>query len=362
MTTSTRQALVLMFSLLFAVSSVFAQKFTGTIQGRVTDPSGAVLPNAQVTITNVATGVTRTATTNADGDYTFPELQVGTYEVRVSSASFKEAVTRNVELHVASTSTVNMQMQVGSATEVVSVEANAVQVATTTAAVGEIVNGTQVRELPLNGRSFAQLTQLQPGVSAANNFDSKNKGLLAGVDFSVNGNPTTNNLFLVDGANNNDVGSNRTILIYPSVDAISEFKMLRNSYGPEFGQASGAIINITTRSGGNAFHGSVFYFGRNDALNSHEYFAARAEASALANGKTLPNEGKDKLRRNDYGYTIGGLILKDKLFFFWSQEWNKELRGQTRTACVPTAAERSGDFSQGVSCGASVPIVPGSKT
>lgn len=359
MTTSARQALVLMVFLLIAAFPVFSQKFTGTIQGRVTDPSGAVLPNAQITITNVATGVTRTTTTNSDGDYTVPELEVGTYEVRASSASFKEAVTKNVELHVASTSTVNMQMQVGSATEVVSVEANAVQVTTTSAAVGEIVNGTQVRELPLNGRSFAQLTQLQPGVSAANNFDPKNKGLLAGVDFSVNGNPTTNNLFLVDGANNNDVGSNRTILIYPSVDAISEFKMLRNAYGPEYGQASGGVINIATRSGTNAFHGSALYFGRNDLLNSREYFAARAEASAQANGKTLPNGGKDKLRRNDYGYTFGGPIVKDKLFFFWSQEWNKEIRGQTRRACVPTAAERSGDFSQGVSCGAAVPHVPG---
>src|SRR5689334_18819753 len=362
MRTAAHQALLLMVSLLIALSPAFAQKFTGTIQGRVTDPTGAVLPNTQITVKNVATGATRTATTNSDGDYTVPELEVGTYEVRAASSSFKEAITKNVELHVSSTTTVNMQMQVGAATEVVSVEANAIQVQTASAALGEIVDGTQVRELPLNGRSFTELTQLQPGVSPANNFDTKNKGLLAGVDFSVNGNPTTNNLFLVDGANNNDVGSNRTILIYPSVDAISEFKMLRNSYGPEYGQASGAVVQIATRSGSNAFHGSVLYFGRNDLLNSHEYFAARAEASALANGKTLPNEGKDKLRRNDYGYTIGGLILKDKLFFFWSQEWNKELRGQTRTACVPTAAERSGDFSQGVSCGASVPIVPGSKT
>jgi hypothetical protein len=352
-----RLGLLSVVALFVAVSPAFAQKFTGTIQGRVTDPSGAVLPNAQITVKNVGTGAVRTANTNSDGDYTVPELEIGVYEVRGTSASFKEAVTKNVELHVSSTTTVNMQMQVGSATEVVSVEANAVQVSTTSAALGEIVDGTQVRELPLNGRSFTELTQLQPGVSAANNFDTKNKGLLAGVDFSVNGNPTTNNLFLVDGANDNDVGSNRTILIYPSNDAISEFKMLRNSYGPEYGQASGAVVQIATRSGSNQFHGSVFYFGRNDLLNSHEYFAARAQASALANGKTLPNEGKDKLRRNDYGYTIGGPILKDKLFFFWSQEWNKEIRGQTRTACVPTAAERSGDFSS-VSCGATPPTDP----
>jgi hypothetical protein len=349
--------LSLLVSVLLASSALYAQKFTGIIQGRVTDPSGAVLPNAKVTVTNLATGAARTVSTNDQGDYTVSELEVGTYEVRGSQATFKDVVTRNVELHVSSTTVVNMQLQLGSATEVVTVEANGIQVATTTAAVGEVVDGTQVRELPLNGRSFAQLTQLQPGVSAANNFDSKNKGLLAGVDFSVNGNPTTNNLFLVDGANDNDVGSNRTILIYPSVDAISEFKMLRNSYGPEYGQASGAVINIATRGGSNQFHGSALYFGRNDILNSHEYFAARAQSAALANGRSLPNEGKDKLRRNDYGYTIGGPIVKNKLFFFFSEEWNKEIRGQTRSACVPTAAERSGDFTT-VSCGATPPVDP----
>src|SRR3954462_5938471 len=296
--------LSLLVSVLLASSALYAQKFTGIIQGRVTDPSGAVLPNAKVTVTNLATGAARTVSTNDQGDYTVSELEVGTYEVRGSQATFKDVVTRNVELHVSSTTVVNMQLQLGSATEVVTVEANGIQVATTTAAVGEVVDGTQVRELPLNGRSFAQLTQLQPGVSAANNFDSKNKGLLAGVDFSVNGNPTTNNLFLVDGANDNDVGSNRTILIYPSVDAIQEFKMLRNSYGPEYGQASGSVISIVTRGGTNQFHGGVDYFGRNDALNATDYFAARqasADKAAGITGKTY----KDKLRRNDYAYNIG---------------------------------------------------------
>ena len=118
-----------------------------------------------------------------------------------------------------------------------------------TAAVGEVVEGQQVRELPLNGENFMGLVTLSPGVSTANDFDCRDKGLTGGSDFSVNGNPYTNNLFLVDGVNNNDVGSNRTILVYPSVDAIAEFKMIRNSYGPEYGQASGAIISITTKSG-----------------------------------------------------------------------------------------------------------------
>jgi hypothetical protein len=148
--------------------------------------------------------------------------------------------------------------------------------------------------------------------------------------------------------------------VYPSIDAIAEFKMLRNSYGPEYGQASGSVITILTRGGGNAFHGGVSYFGRNDALNATDYFAARqaaADAKAGVTGKTY----KDKLRRNDYGYHIGGPIIKDRLFFFWSQEWNKEIRGFTRSACVPTQAERTGNFTT-LSCGAGVPsaaLVPG---
>src|SRR5262252_6455696 len=266
-----------------------AQKTTGTLRGVVTDPSGAVVANVPVVITNVATGQERTVTTNVQGEYIAPEIDRGVYKVSVKAPNFKEAVSNNVEVHTASTEVLNVQLQVGSTSEQVTVAASEIQVQTDNAALGEVVTGEQVRELPLNGRSFVQLTQLQPGVSPADNFDSKNKGLLAGVDFAVNGNSTTNNLFLVDGANNNDVGSNRTILIYPSIEAISEFKMLRNSYGPEYGQAAGAIINIVTRSGTNQWHGDALYFGRNTALNAYEYFAAGNEAAAVASGQPPSN-------------------------------------------------------------------------
>src|SRR5215469_9754 len=331
-----------------------AQKTSGTIRGIVTDPSGAVVANAPVSIKNNATGLERTVTTNSQGEYVAPELAVGVYTLTVKAPNFKESVSSNVDLHTSSTEIVNIQLQVGSTSEQVTVAASEVQVQTDSAALGEVVTGEQVRELPLNGRSFVQLTQLQPGVSAADNFSANNKGLLAGVDFAVNGNATTNNLFLVDGANNNDVGSNRTILIYPSIEAISEFKMLRNSYGPEYGQASGAVINIVTRSGSNQWHGDVLYFGRNDALNAYEYFAAGTAAQARAQGTTLPNGGKDVVRRNDFGYSLGGPIKKDRLFFFLSQEWNLERRGQTRQSCVPSAAERAGDFTT-TTCGESQP-------
>jgi hypothetical protein len=345
------------------LAPVYAQKITGTISGVVTDPSGAVVPGATVEITNVSTAQGRTAITNDMGEYTAPDLPNGVYRITVKQANFKEAVVQNVELHVSSTALVNVQLELGNTSEKVTVEANAIQVQTDSAQLGEVVEGAQVRDLPLNGRNFVALTQLQPGVSSARTFDAVGKGLRGGVDFGVNGNSMANNLFLVDGANNNDVGSNRTILIYPSLESIAEFKMLRNAYGPEYGQASGAVVNIVTRSGGNQFHGSGFYSGRNDTLNAYDWFSARQAALDQAAGTwSNPNHDKPVLQRNDFGYSFGGPIKKDKLFFFWNQEWNREVRGVHRTGCVPTAGERQGDFSGGTTCGdvITVAALPGS--
>ena len=327
-----------------------AQKTSGTIRGVVTDPSSAVMPSLAVVIHNTATGSSRTVTTNAEGEYVAAELPVGTYTVSVSAPNFREALSSPVDLHVSSTIVLNLQLSVGETSQQITVTSGDIQVQTDNAALGEVVSGEQVRELPLNGRNFLTLAQLQPGVSPDYNFDTKFKGVLSTLNFSVNGNPTDSNLFLVDGANNMDLGSNNSLLIFPSIEAIGEFKMLRNSYGPEYGQASGAIINIVTRSGSNQWHGDLLYFGRNDALNAYEYFAAGTAVQARAQGTTLPNGGKDVVRRNDFGYAVGGPLKKNKLFFFLSQEWNLERRGQTRQSCVPTTAERAGDFTS-TSCG-----------
>jgi hypothetical protein len=327
---------LVVFALLLSPRAASAQNYAGSVRGTVTDPAGAAVAGATVTLRDVGTNSTSQTKTTEQGDYAFPVVSVGVYEVTVKQGSFKEFIAKGVEVHVSTATEVNAKLELGSSSETVTVEANDIQVQTTTAEVGAVIEGTQVRELPLNGRNFMALTQLQPGVSANNQFNSKDKGLQGGSDFSVNGNPSTNNLFLIDGVNNNDVGSNRTILIYPSVDAIAEFKMLTNSYGPEYGQASGAIISITTRSGGNQFHGGVFYEGRNDALNAAGFFA------------DLFKQPKPELRRNDWGYFVGGPIKKDKLFFWWNQEWNRDVRGQLVTQCVPTAAERGGDFSADV--------------
>jgi len=350
---------LIVFALTLIATPLFAQKITGTISGVVSDPTGAVVPQATVTIANTETGLVRTVTTNEIGEYTAPDLPNGNYRITVKQASFKETVTSNVELHVASTALVNIQLQMGNTTEQIMVEANAIQVQIDSAQLGEVVLAGQVSDLPLNGRNFVALTQLQPGVAAARSYDAVGKGLKGGVDFAVNGNSMDNNLFLVDGANNNDVGSNRTILVYPSIESIQEFKMLRNSYGAEYGQASGAIVNIVTKSRTNDWHGSVFYSGRNDALDAYDWFAGRQAAQDRAANimhpstgsiYSNPNQDKPLLRRNDFGYSLGGPIKKDKLFFFWNQEWNREVRGVSRSGCVPNAAERNGDFSN-VTCG-----------
>ena len=328
-----------------------AQVYYGTIVGNVTDPSGAAVPGASVTVTNKGTSTKFTAKTSSQGSFSVAQLPVGNYEVDIESSNFKKFVENDVEVHTSTNTEVNATLQVGSTGETVTVEANQVQVQTTDATVGEVIDGTQVRELPLNGENFVGLTQLSPGVSAAASFDATGKGLQGGVNFSVNGNPYTNNLFLVDGVNNNDVGSGRTILVYPATDTIAEFKMIRNSYGPEYGQASGAIISISTRSGSNTIHGGLFYSGRNDFLDSNDWFS------------NYNGTGKAKLRRSDWGYYLSGPVLKNRLFLWYNQEWDREERGGSFAACVPTDAESSGDFSgYGAAttdqCGATIPTIP----
>ena len=326
-----------LIALLLAVPfAAHAQQYSGSIVGTVTDPSGAAVAGATVTVTNTGTNATYTATTSDLGSYSVVQLPVGIYEVHIKSTSFKEFIAKAVEVHTSTTAEVNARLELGAATEMVTVEATDVQVQTSEATAGEVVEGQQVRELPLNGENFMNLVTLSPGVSPAADFNGRDKGLGGGSDFSVNGNPYTNNLFLVDGVNNVDMGSGRTILVYPSVDTIAEFKMLRNAYGPEYGQASGAVISITTRSGENQWHGGLFYAGRNDKLDANDWFS------------NFNHTGKAELRRNDWGYHVAGPILKNKLFFFWDQEWNRQIRGQSVSRCVPTQVEKAGDFTADV--------------
>ena len=321
-----------------------AQRTSANLRGTITDASGATVEAATVTATNTETGFNRTTASNEIGLFALADLPLGIYQVSVEFPGFKSALVTGIELNVADDRRVDVQLEIGAIEEEVTTVASSVAVETIGGDLSGLVTGEQIRELPLNGRNFTQLTVLMPGVSAPDGFDTKNKGLLSGTDLSVSGGSVTGNLWTVDGANNNDVGSNRTILIYPSIDTIEEFKIHRNSYGAEFGGASGAQINLVTRSGSNDYQASVSYFMRDDSLNETNYFLDQAGLDT------------EPLDREDYGYTFGGPILKDKLHFFISQEWNKEDRGVARTGFVPTEAERRGDFSGPRIPGCSPPI------
>ena len=324
--------LALVFGLLLP-SLAFAQRTTATVRGTVRDATQGLLPGVTVTATNEDTGLVRSVVSNESGSFSVPDLPIGRYKIDAELSGFKKASRTNVVLRIAEDFSVDFELAAGDVKETVNVEASATPVKILGGDVSGVITGEQVRELPLNGRNFLQLATLMPGVSAPDFLNVKDKGLLGGSDLSVSGSDVTANLWSVDGANNNDVGSNRTILVYPSLEAIQEFKILRNSYGPEFGGAGGAQINIVTQGGTNRFSGTAFYSGRSDAFNAKNYFLKAND------------QPKDELKRNDFGGSIGGPIIKDKLHFFGNVEWNLEDRGTARAAFVPTQAERNGDFS-----------------
>src|SRR5262249_54591160 len=316
--------------------TVYAQTGTGSVRGMVTDPQGKAVTGAKVTMTNVDTAYSRSVTSDVDGSYGLQSLPIGRYILRVAgSQGFRSFEERAIVLHVNDNLTLDARLTVGATTETVNVEAAPNQVELTTAELSGTIAGRQITELPLNGRSFAQLLTLVPGVEVDAGFSYDKKGLNGGADISISGGASNANLFLVDGANNVDVGSNRTILVYPSLDSIEEFKVERNSYNAQFGGAGGGIVTIVTKSGTNNLHGSAYYFGRNDLLDA---FDPTLKA-------TNPNAKKDKIRRNDFGFSLGGPVKKDKIFFFVSEEWNRLIQGVVRTAHVPTPLQRTGDFS-----------------
>ena len=241
------QASLLLLSIGLLVGVHAQSATTGNITGTVRDPQGAAVPKAEVTITEEKTGATRTITATEDGFYTATSLPAGMYTVSTSPAGFKKTITTGVELHVNENKTVNLDLQVGQVTETVTVTSEAAPVELRSGEVSSLITEKQVTELPLNGRNYAQLALMVPGVSpvtqagAGGAFATRGTGLNAGVDMSVNGNQSNSNLWTVDGVNNMDVGSNRTLLVFPSIDSIQEFRVERNSFSAEFGQAQGEI-------------------------------------------------------------------------------------------------------------------------
>jgi hypothetical protein len=323
-----RAVLSLIVCLAFLCASLLAQSTGGRVLGRVTDPSGAVLGGVKVTLTNEATGVSRSTETSSGGDYVFVEVAPGSYRVEFAQAGFKKNVQRNVTVEVNQGVTLNSILQIGGAQEVVEVTSEAPLVETTSTQMGAVVNSRSVSQLPLNARDTYQLLQLQPGVQSQTGSDlfygSNNAGVV-----SVNGGRGRSNNFSVNGGDANDQFANLPA-VQPTPDSIEEFRVLTNTFDAEYGRNSGAVVNVVTKSGTNQFHGNVYEFFRNAVLNSHSF----------------GNDEKAKFNQNQFGGTFGGPIKKDRTFFFASYEGRRIRQGiPSDSISVPTDAERAGDFS-----------------
>ncbi|MFN0122691.1 MAG: TonB-dependent receptor domain-containing protein, partial [Blastocatellia bacterium] len=335
---------LLLFVCVMTIGHAMAQVTTADLVGAVTDNSGAVLPNAKVTLTNIGTNISRTATTDESGAYTFNLLPVGAYSVRVEASGFKGFLVSEITLVAGDRTRVDVRMEVGATTETVNITAEAPALQTDSSTVGTAITGKLVQELPLNGRNYIQLALLAPGVSAG-----PPNGLATGTrpddrrlnsSYSVNGQDPVVNNNMIDGMDNNErvIG---TIGVRPSIDAIQEFKVQTNLYSAEISRTSGGVVNILTKSGTNSFHGSLFEFVRNDKFDANGNYN-------FTGGAQLP---KAKYRQNQFGGSIGGPIRKDKTFFFGDIEALKIRQGIAITAVIPTAKQRIGDFSENCTAG-----------
>lgn len=338
-------------AVLLAVSAptLSAQETSGSISGTVKDASGAAIKGATVKLINTDRNVTvRTVTTNGSGFYTATSLPLGTYTVEVADGGFRTEDVTGLVLNVNDALTVNRSLVPGNVGETLTVLADQVQLNLENGMSQGLINGTQIRELALNNRNYEQLLLLQPGVSFGGASDqlyigtSLPSGTSNQVAFSIDGSRPTSNNWTIDGADNVDRGANLTLLSYPSVDAIAEFKTLRGNYLAEFGRNASGQIDVITRSGSSAFHGSAYEFFRNDKFNANAFF-----------NKVATVTPRPLLRYNDFGGTLGGPVFipkvydgRNKTFFFFSYEGRRVINYATTTALLPTPGEQAGDFSQ----------------
>jgi hypothetical protein len=325
------------------VMALPGQEITGNISGSVTDPSGSVIPGATVTATNTGTGVARTTQTTSAGVFFLNNLAVGNYKLSVESTGFKRYEATNVRLDVNDRLNFGIKMEIGAISEAVEVSAAAVQLQTETGEVSNLIGAAQTAAMPLNGRVFSQLVDLVPGVVAESGRVGGGTGLDSDTNVAINGSQSNSNLWLIDGQNNMDIGSNAGNVVTPPLDALEEFKVLRNNFSAEFGQVTGGVINVITKSGTKDFHGSVYEFFRNDKLDANDFFL---------NSSGSP---KSELRYNNFGYVLGGpfwipgLYNKDKSkdFFLASYEGRRTVRGNVATDNVPTVRQRNGILDPG---------------
>ncbi|MCX6593700.1 MAG: TonB-dependent receptor [Acidobacteria bacterium] len=319
----------IIFSLIFVSVTSWAQTATGIITGTVSDSSGAVVAAAKVVITNAATGAKVEVASNSEGTYTAPLLPPGGYSVAVTASGFKTFEQTGIRLQVQQQARVNVTLQLGAVSDSVSVTADAAVVEATTSSVGKVVDNKRILELPLNTRNVYSLVNLTPGVTGGigNAHNS--------VSYSVNGARGGTFDVLVDGSSAAfpTVNGFAGLSVFPSVDAVAEFKMQAQNFSAEFGRSITSVLNLVYKSGGNDFHGSAYEFLRNSVLDSNNFFANQRGA-ALASFK-----------RNQFGGTISGPIKKNKTFFLGSYEGLRERSFSDRLTTVPTELERSGDFS-----------------
>ncbi len=344
-------------SLLLAVTAalpLLAQDVSGTIEGTVLDKSQGVVPNAKVTVTNLDRNqALRQITTDATGIFNAPQIPIGNYTVKVEAAGFKTETVTGIVLNVKDDLKLNITLQLGPTTESIEVTEEATKVELSSVAVATVITGVQISQLPLGTRNYEQLVALMPGVTSSTTDElflgvSSPSGLSATVPYSVNGNRTSGNNWTVDGADNVDRGSNLTLLTFPSVDSIAEFKVQRSMYSADSGRAGGAQISVVTKGGSSHYHGNFYEFFRNDALAANNWIN-NANRVNLVNGvaKVPP------IRWNDFGLTLGGPInsqtlnrgTKGATFFFFSEEARRIITYTTFQPTIPTTGMIAGNFA-----------------
>jgi len=327
-------ALTCMCFLLLSSQYSAAQVDEGSITGTVTDTTGAVVPNALVTLFNKDVGLTLQNTTNSAGEYTFSPIRIGNYTVSVTAQGFEKTSQQNVSVNVAQRLQVNVQLKPGAATETVEVTTVPPALQTDGASVGQVVTEQSVNSLPLNGRNFTFLAQLGAGTQTP---QADTRGNAASGAFSANGLRPAQNNYLLDGIDNNsnavDFLNGTNFIVLPPVDAIQEFKVQTADFSAELGRSAGAVLNATIKSGTNNIHGAVWEFFRNDVLDAADWFE---------NNAGIP---RGDLQQNQFGASIGGPIIKNKIFFFGDYEGLRRVQGTVSTGTVPTAAEVSSKFT-----------------
>jgi len=304
-----------------------------TLTGTVRDNTGAVIPNASVSLKNTATGTVRELKTNTSGEYVAAAVPPGAYDLTVTVVGFRKYQARGVTLRVAQNARIDVTLQVGNTHEEVTVHGEGMaQVNTQSSELGGTITGKELTQLQLNGRNFTQLITLVPGVSNQTGQDEGVVGAEGSVSYSVNGGRTEYNNWEVDGGDMMDNGSNFSLNVYPSVEAIEEVQVLTSNYGAQYGKNGSGTVEVETKSGTNQFHGSVWEFARNEAFNAHNYF-------------DVPGTPKAGYKKHDFGYSIGGPIRKNHTFFFWLQNWRRENVPYNFNNFVPSVANRQGDFT-----------------